>query len=398
MSKLSSRKIDSLKADPTKVVRVSDGQGMYVNVSKTGNKTFTFRFVYGSGRHELTLGTYPELSLAEAREKRLEASKVLEGGRNPLHVEQLRKETKREALNVNELIQEFHDQILVHQFERPKKALDVLLLHVGTQIGKLLAADVTKRDIALMIGKIVARGSKVSANRTLTLTRRMFDYAKDRDIVQESPVVLSRKNAGGKEKARTMHLEFEDIQHFLKVLDSTDTKLSWQCRMALKLLLATAKRPGEIVTVEWTHLDLDKGIWKNPEHLTKEKRGLHTIFLNPFAVRLLREVQLTSGRCQHVFISPRDPEVHIDRHSLSRAVQRLRVEDKLLKVTFTPHDLRRTFSSRMADMGVMPHVVEKILDHQMEGVMAVYNKSNYYPEREAAMILWGKKLDELSKS
>jgi hypothetical protein len=82
------------------------------------------------------------------------------------------------------------------------------------------------------------------------------------------------------------------------------------------------------------------------------------------------------------------------RHTLSRAVLRL-YNDKVLNFKFTPHDLRRTFSSRMADLGVAPHVVEKCLDHLMTGTMAVYNRASYFPERKAAMRLWGKKLQTL---
>ena len=64
---------------------------------------------------------------------------------------------------------------------------------------------------------------------------------------------------------------------------------------------------------------------------------------------------------------------------------------------FTPHDLRRTFASRMADLGVAPHVIEKILNHKLEGMMAVYNHAEYMPEREAAMKLWGLKVAALRR-
>ncbi|UUZ75571.1 site-specific integrase [Polaromonas sp. P1(28)-13] len=240
------------------------------------------------------------------------------------------------------------------------------------------------------------RGAKVSANRTLTLARRMFEYAVDQTLIEENPVVLTRKGAGGKEKSKTTNLSFDGIEEMLKVIDGADSDMSWQTRAAIKLVLATAKRPGEVATVEWAHVNLDKGEWINPRHLTKEKRDDHMVFLNKYAVNMLREVHKVTGRAKHVFQSPRHEDRCVDRHSLSRAILRLH-KAGILKSKFTPHDFRRTFSSRMADMGQMPHVVEKILDHQMEGVMAVYNLASYLPERKAAMDVWGKQLDLLSK-
>lgn len=88
--------------------------------------------------------------------------------------------------------------------------------------------------------------------------------------------------------------------------------------------------------------------------------------------------------------------MHMARHSLSHAILDLH-KAGVLTYKFTPHTFRKTFSSRLADMGVMPHITEKCLDHLMVGVMAVYNLANYYPERQQAMNLWGAKLLELSK-
>ncbi len=152
--------------------------------------------------------------------------------------------------------------------------------------------------------------------------------------------------------------------------------------------------------MEWSEVDIQNAVWRNPKAKTKEKRDDHVVYLNQYAMGILKRVQEQPLRGDKwVWVSPKldtsgSGDILIG-HSLSRAVLRMRAEG-LLKVEFTPHDLRRTFSTRMADMGVMPHVVEKCLDHLMEGVMAVYNRSTYEPERRAAMALWGDKLNELA--
>lgn len=396
MPTLTTRRIDSEKPDPAKDRRVADSLGLYLKVAKNGTKTFTFRYTYVNKRYWLHLGTYPETSLAQARQARLDASKILESGRNPLHVQHGATKAKAEALDVSELIEDFYLKHLKLHFEKPDDARKTLIRDIGGEIGKYLVPDVTKKDITNCIGKVVQRGAKVAANRTLTLARRMFEYAVDQSLIVENPVVLTRKGAGGKEKSKTTNLSFDGIADTLRVLESDEYKLAWQTRAGCRLVMATAKRPGEVVTMEWDHVNLDKGEWWNPRLLTKEKRDDHLVFLSKYSVRLLREVHKFTGRAKHVFQSPRHEDRHMDRHSLSRAILRLH-EDGVLKTKFTPHDFRRTFSSRMADMGQMPHVVEKILDHQMEGVMAVYNMASYYPERKAAMEVWGARLEELSK-
>lgn len=396
MSMLTVKRIEAERPDPSKDRRIADGLGLYLKVAKNGTKSFTYRFTYGRDRKELSLGIYPAMSLADARKARQDAAETLEGGKNPLQEKQSERQAKRDALDVNALIAEFRTNFLNVHFEQPAAAHQCLTRDVGKEIGRMLVPDVTKKDIARVITKIVLRGSKVAANRTLTLTRQLFDYAVSQALIEESPVTLTRKGAGGKEKSVTRNLSLNQITDLMKTLARDDLGVTEEVRDSLTLILATAKRPSEAVTVEWKHLDLDKAIWVNPKELTKEKRDDHTVFLSPFAVQLLKRVKERSGDARHVFPSPHDSKRHIDRHSLSRAVLRL-VEDGTLKVKFTPHDLRRTFSSRMADLGQMPHVVEKILDHQMEGVMAVYNRASYLPERQAAMNLWGQKLEELSK-
>ncbi|UUZ75572.1 Arm DNA-binding domain-containing protein [Polaromonas sp. P1(28)-13] len=145
MSKLSVRRIDSEKPDSTKDRRIADGLGLYLKVATPGTKTFTYRYTYNTKRHELTLGVYPEMSLAQARQARLESSKILESGRNPIHVHQNAKEAKREALNVSELIEEFHLKYLKVHFEKPDDARKTLIRDIGSEIGKYLVPDVTKK-------------------------------------------------------------------------------------------------------------------------------------------------------------------------------------------------------------------------------------------------------------
>lgn len=397
MSTLSVRRIESEKPDPKKDRRIADGQGLYLKVAKNGKKTFTYRFTYaGRSRQEVTLGTYPEMSLADARAERLTQSRLLGQGLNPIQEKHAAHQSKKQALTVSELIEEFYTEHMQQHRELPAPDYQTLKLHIGQEIGKVLVPDVTKFLMTRTLNKVKKRGL-VIANRVLSLVRQMFEYAVDQHYIEDTPVTMTRKAVGGREKSKTTNLSVDQITLVLAAMRREDIGLAWQTRAALRLALATAKRPGEVVTVEWSHVDLERGIWVNPKHLTKEKREDHTVFLSPYAVRLLKDVRQVTGLESHVFHTGRGRKSHIDRHSISRAILRLHQEG-IFPFKFTPHDLRRTFSTRMADMGKMPHVVEKILDHLMVGSMGVYNRASYLPERREAMNAWGAVLEELDRN
>lgn len=394
MATLSTRGIDAQKPDPTKDRRIADGQGLYLKVARNGTKTFVFRYTYaGRSRQELTLGTYPELSLAAARERRMAQSRLLENGKNPIQEKSVARTAKLTASTVDELIELFYENNMKKHRLLPKPDYDTLKRHISKDLGHLLVEDVTRQDITTALNK-VGRSGKVIQNRVLALTRQLFAYAIDQHHREDTPVSMTRKAAGGKEKPRTTNLSFDQVTKVMEVLYDPLNGLEWQTRDCLLLGLATAKRPGELVTIEWHHIDLDKGEWVNPKRLTKEQRDDHLVYLNEYAVQLLRRIRQRNDNKTYVFPSPTKSKQCLTRHTLSRAILRL-YNAGTLPYKFTPHDFRRTFSSRMADLGEMPHVVEKALDHLMVGVMAVYNLGSYYPERKKAMDVWGKKLEAI---
>jgi integrase len=170
---------------------------------------------------------------------------------------------------------------------------------------------------------------------------------------------VERKNIGGKEKARTRALTFEEIE--TKVFQ---VKLTPMMRYPLCLMLLTGLRSSE-------------AIWVLKNKQTKDiptKGELHTIPAIPAVLAVIKTA----------------PTPPTDTRAMAKALRRLGAD-------FTPHDLRRTFATRLGDLGVMPHVVEKLLGHKMEGVMAVYNRAEFWNERTDAMRLWARELSKIRK-
>lgn len=397
MAILTVRKIDSTK--PTaKDQFVEDGGGLFLKVAISGVKSFVYRYVYGSKRRLMTLGKYPETGLAQARQLHLEARKTLESGTDPLQVSQTSKQALRVALTVEQLGEEWLTRVIEKQFKRPEDVRRLLTVNVYPRIGKFLAKDITGREAALVINKIVDRGFKVQANRVLRILKNLFVYAVEQSHIAVSPVTMTVAGAGGKEESRERNLSFEETKAVLKEFETTAARISWQVRSAVKLLILTAQRPGEICGMEWRHINLDAGIWTLPKEITKSERA-HVVHLSKQVTAILREIQPVTGAGRYVLTSKKG---HIETRTFSQAVRKriaasIKVGTLMDMEPFTPHDLRRTAVTRMGDIGVMPFVTEKILNHIMEGAMGIYNKAEYLPERKEALELWGEKVEQLQR-
>lgn len=395
---LNVKKVEATKADPSKDQKFADGENMYLKVSKRGHKTFVFRYTYGSQRKELTLGAYPEVSLAEARGRRHEASKLLSAGRDPIREHQDQRAALNQALSVDQLIEEYFTRVLSRSYKKSVDAKAMLTRDLGRLKGRYLVCDMKPRDIVDVINEILDRGSKVAANRSLALIRKIFDYAVQQHLIEKSPVLITRKGAGGREKNKERALDLPELKILIGALNMPTSRLQWQARSVLLLILLTGQRPGEVSGVKWENINLAERIWNLPSTDVKNGKA-HFVHLNNLAINLLEDASLITNDSKYVFESSKKIGFPIDRHSVSRAVKRLFTK-KLLPIAeyFTPHDLRRTFATRVADEGISPHVIEKILNHQMEGAMAIYNRAEYKKERKVAVEVWGNCLEKLTTS
>lgn len=404
--KLNAKKIDAAKPDPKKIKRLADGDGLYLKIHTSGTKTFVYRYTYGRKREEVTLGTYPALGLADARERKNEQKALVESHKSPKLVKHSVVETKRNALTLAEAVERFHHEWLANPalsgYKDPKGAHDRLVRDPVRELGSMLIVDVRPEHLTGVFNKMSRRGVKVAPKRTLAITKKFFHWALVQHLIDADPCEkIMPKDVGAPERSKKRNLLLEQIAEALDLLNSDEIGMHLQTRLGIKLILATAKRAGEVVTIEDEHYDLQRREWLNPAHLTKEQHGDHKVFLNDYAVKIIRQLQkLRPPGSKYLFPHLRGTggkphaKPHIDPRTLSNAINDLFKAGKLT-VKWTPHNLRHTFSSRMGDLGVPPYVSEKCLDHLMTGTMGVYNVASYFPERRQAMDLWGKTLEQL---
>lgn len=429
--KFTDKFITNLKPDG-KIIDVREGEGFGIRVLPSGVKTFFYIYRFDGKRRFLNLGHYDPAfettgpdgkkmgSLAFYRAKFIEAKNKVNAGIDPLSEQEAAKEERRKAPTIADLCDEYikkHAAGKKDKGEADKRALDV---EVIPQWGKIKAAEIKKRDVVLLLESVVERGSPVMSNRLRALLNKMFNFAVDRDILEHNP--CTRVKPLATEKAKDRHLSEDEIRTFWHVLETnTELVMSDDIRRALKLILVTAQRPGEVTGMHTR--EIDGHWWTIPAERSKNGKA-HRVFLTGLALDLIGEKK------GFIFESPKQDDGKakpIDEKGLARALRRnIKGEgyrqDKVKRRkgqeyvrgaykskalpenpnrigidAFTPHDLRRTAATFMAESGVLEEIVDRVLNHSRTGVTWTYNRHPYTKEIQAALETWERKLKNIIK-
>jgi integrase len=387
MTRFTDRYVAGLKAQPERYTRW-EGGGFGIRVTPRAVKSWVLAYHFQGRSRFLTFGTYPQMGVADAHIALAAARKLLAQEVDPGAVKIAAHRDERDAVTVAVLVEEY-----LAKWARPRKrsaAEDERQLRkdVIPRWGRRKAKDITRRDVIALVDIIVARGSPISANRTLATLRKMFNWALSRDLVPASPCVAV--SAPGKERRRDRVLSADEIARFWNALDDPVLPIFPPIRLALKFQLCTAQRKGEVIGAQWDELDLEENIWTIPTE--RSKNGLpHRVPLSPLARALLEEIARLSpcaaasglSGSRWLFGSPRRQGERIATRSVSHAVRSNRARLGIGDVV--PHDLRRSAASHMTSIGITRLVVSKILNHAELGVTSVYDRHSYDAEKRAAL-------------
>jgi integrase len=411
------RYIRNLKAEE-KVKDIREKRGFGVRVKPDGVKVFFYRYnspITGSRRF-FTLGEYPGLSLEDARREYNKAYDAVKNGNDPLEAKHQDKEERLKAPSVSKLCEEYIERH-AKRFKRSWGKDERILNHdIIPSWGKRKAADIAKRDVVLILEKIVDRGSPGMANNTFQVIRKMFNWAVEKDILPHTPCIgvklpspkLSRDRVLNEAEIKTLWMNLDNCA------------ISEEIRSALKLILVTAQRPGEVIGIHTNEIDGDW--WNIPAERAKNGKA-HRVYLSGLAREIIqlaiekaKFAQKTPAEKKYsgfIFPTPhRSKEQPIDPLALVVAVSRNmafpvkdikgkpvmgqdgkpQTENKIGFDKFTPHDLRRTAATFMAESGEMDEVIDAILNHAKQGVIKVYNQYRYDREKQIALETWERKL------
>jgi len=391
-AKLTDVRVQSLKPKATRYeVWDPAAAGFGVRVTPKGIKSFVYLYRFEGLARRMTIGRYPQLSLSKARLKYASAKAALDDkGIDPGRGLVEGRAASRIAPTVIQLVDEYIEKWAMPRKRSWKEDKRLLAHDVIPVLGRKKAAEVTRRDIRLLLDGIIDRGAPITANRVLAVVRKMFRFAVSRDIVPNNP--CEAVEAPAKEASRDRVLSEPEIQTLWQSLNSNKLKMTEPVRLSLRMILVTGQRKGEVVSARWDEMDLAAGWWTIPGE--KAKNGLpHRVPLSPLALELLKQIRKLSSDSEFLFPSAHGNKT-IRHDAVSKAVRR---DESALNVEhFTPHDLRRTAASQMASAGISRLVISKILNHVDSSVTAVYDRHSYDKDKRKALNAWARHLDTIT--
>jgi len=413
--------IRKLKAEDSEYTR-SEGNGFTIRVMPSGSKTWLYLYNFDGKRRKMNLGGYPEVTLETARTRFEDARRQVKNGIDPMAAAEEAKEARRKAPTVADLVAEYIERH-AKRFKRSwAKDEQILNRDIIPAWGKRKAADITKRDVIHLLEGIVNRGAPAMANNCFQIVRKMFNYAVEKDILQHTPCTGVKLPSPKQHRERA--LSEAEIQILFTNLDRTDLNMTDDVKRALKLILVTAQRPGEVSGMH--SKEIDGKWWTIPSERAKNGKA-HRVYLTDFALKLIGPLEITDpetgeiGPKGYIFRSPvkekkgKPIDQPIGDTALAVAVGRAlatpltdktgkplftaegkpATENRLGIEHFTPHDLRRTAATFMAEAGEMNEVIDAVLNHAKGGIIKVYNVFKYDKQKQAALEAWERKLKSI---
>ena len=380
------------KAKPgPKPVKLADERGLFLLVQPSGGRWWRFRYRFDSKEKMLSLGTYPDTSLQDARDRRDEARRLVAAGIDPSAKRQAEKEAGQEsAANTFEAIaREWHSkQKATWADGYSSKVIRRLEADIFPWLGRSPISAITAPELLKHLERIEQRGAVETAHRSLQTCGAVFRYAVRTGRADGDPTGALK---GALTPWRSMPFAAATTPaaaaDLLRKIDLSTSRIV--TRSALQLAALIFARPGEIVRMRWEELDLDAGQWRY--FVTKTQR-MHIAALSTQAVAILRDLQPVTGRREFVFPGARNPRTHMSGNAILVSARRAGVE----KDESTIHGFRHMASTLLNEMGRWnPDAIEAALTHKMPGVRGIYNQAQYLEERKRMMQAWADYLDQL---
>lgn len=372
-----------------------DERGLFLIVTPAGGKWWRFRYSFDGKEKLLALGTYPDVSLASARQKRDEARTLLAGGADPSEQRKAAKAARAGlASNTFEVIgREWYAKVSASMADSTKTdLLRRLETYIYPEIGGHPIAGLVAADLLRVIKLIEKRGAMDVARRAHNIMGRIFRYAVGHGIATRDPsrdIELGDILPPADVQHHASVTEPKAVGGLLRAIDGFTGAFATRCAMRLAAMVFV--RPGELRHAEWTEFDFEKAEWRIPAAKMKMKEQ-HIVPLSVQAVATLREIQPLTGRGRYVFPSERGDARPMSENTVNAALRRL----GYAKEEMTGHGFRSMASTLLHELGLPHAVIERQLAHgERNKVSAAYNFAEHLPERRMMMQQWADYLDKL---
>lgn len=369
-----------------------DGAGLFLLISPAGGKLWRLKYRFGGREKLLALGSYPQISLADARQRRDEAKAMIAKGVDPGAARQAQKEAQSQAAETFEV---------VAREWLAKKSSGWVASHTDTirarlkkyifpYIGSRPTAEIRPPELLTVLRRIESKGTIETAHRVKQICGQVFRYAVVTGRAESDPSASLR---GALESAKVKHMaaitDRKQAGGLLRAIE--DYQGSFVVKCALRLAPLLFVRPGELRHMEWAEIDFESATWLIPAEKMKMRRS-HGVPLATQSLAILKEVRPLTGDGRYVFPSARSNERPMSDMALLAALRRM----GFTKEEATTHGFRSMASSLLHEAGWDSSLIELQLAHRDRNVVrGIYNRADRIEERRKMMMFWADYLDEL---
>lgn len=368
-----------------------DGGGLYLELTKAGGRYWRMKYRHGGKEKRLAFGVYPAVGLKDARALAAAAREVLQAGDDP---GQQRKADKAKAAHESaNTLQAVAADWMKHQASRWEaetagRIRASLEADVFPTLGARAMAGIKPGEVMAAVKKIEARGAGDQAGRVLQRVKAIYRWAVTHERIEANPMLdlVPAEILKPREVQHRAALAPAELPAFLAKLDSYQGDP--HTVQALRMVMLTATRPGEVRGARWAEFDLAAGLWVIPAERMK-MRTEHRVPLSRQALEVLESMQPLSGHRELVFPSPTYPSKPLSENTFNSAMARMGY-----KYSATAHGFRALFSTVANECGWNPDVIERQLAHmERNKIRAAYHRSTYMDERSRLMQWWADYLD-----
>ena len=390
-TRLSDRQLKAIKPrDKDYVLTDGDGLQLRVRVNRSMQWNFNYRHPVTKNRINMALGSYPEVSLAQARKKTVEARELLAQGIDPKAQRNELQEAKRAET------EHTFENVATAWFElkkdsvTPAYAEDIwrsLTLHVFPSMKSTPLSEVNAPMVIKLLRPIEAKGSLETVKRVSQRLNEIMTYGVNSGMIFANPLSGIRAVFKKPKKENMAALPADELPELMMEIANASIKRTTRC--LIEWQLHTMTRPSEAATTRWADIDFDKRLWTIPPERMKKRRP-HTIPLTEHALSLLETLKPHSAHREYVFPSDRNPRTHANSQTANMALKRMGFQDRLVS-----HGMRSMASTILNEHGWDPELIEVALAHvDKDEVRSAYNRADYIERRRPMMAWWSEHIQK----
>jgi integrase len=375
-----------------KLYKLVDERGLHLSVYPSGSKLWQMRYRFDGKEKTASLGKYPEVSLAEAREKRDQMRKLVTNDIDPVHSQRAAKEAKKlaQAHSFEAVARTWFEGWRAARSPRHAEyVIRRLEADVFPLIGSRPVSEIQAPELVKMMKAIQRRGALDIAKRSYQMTSQVFRYAIAHGLAERNPAgdIKPSDILPSRRQTNYARVDAKELPSLLRAIEAYQgTRVT---RLAMKLLALTFVRTGELIAARWDEFDLQAGHWRIPAERMK-MRAEHIVPLSLQAIQTLQILHGVTGHSELLFPGERNHLKPISNNTILKALERMGYKGRM-----TGHGFRGLASTVLHEQGFDHAHIELQLAHQERNTTsAAYNHATYLKQRARMMLWWGDYLDQ----